>query len=242
MLQQWAGKFQVREKGPADLVTEADLASQEIVKQTLLGAFPQHGFLAEENASIPSRDQGYRWIVDPLDGTTNYVHGIPAYCVSIALEQAGQLQVGTIYDPVADHCYSAVSGGGAWLNGKRLSTSRVSRLADAVVASSLPPQVTRESHALAEFIEVVTHVQSVRRMGSSALNLCYVAAGQYDAYWSEYAHVWDVAAGVLIVREAGGQLSNCVGGEFRLDPPHFAVAGTESLHRELLTLLSRVGR
>ncbi len=242
VLLDWAGKFQVREKGPADLVTEADLASQEIVKQTVLGAFPQHGFLAEENASIPSRDQGYRWIVDPLDGTTNYVHGIPAYCVSIALEQNGRLQVGVVYDPVADQCFSAAAGQGATLNGRPLGVSRVSQLRDAVVASSLPPKVTRESHALAEFVEVALAVQSVRRMGSSALNLCYVAAGRYDAYWSQYAHVWDIAAGVLLIQEAGGLVTDAAGGEFRLDPPHFVAAGTAPLHAELMGLLGKVAR
>ncbi len=240
VLLDWAGKFQVREKGPADLVTEADLASQDIVQQTILGAFPLHGFLAEENRSIPSRDQGYRWIVDPLDGTTNYVHGIPAYCVSIALEQNGKLVVGTVYDPVADQCFSAVAGQGATLNDRPLRVSQVAKLGDAVVASSLPPKVTRDSHALAEFVEVALEVQALRRMGSSALNLSYVAAGRYDAYWSQYAKVWDVAAGVLLVQEAGGTVTDSQGGEFRLDPPHFVAAGTSSLLGELRQLLSKV--
>ena len=238
VLLDWAGRFQVREKGPADLVTEADLASQEIIRETILGAFPRHGFLGEEGGSKPSDDHGYRWIVDPLDGTTNYVHGIPNYSVSIALEQSGKLLVGTVFDPVSGECFSATAGGGAFLNGRRLRVSAISRLDQAVVAMSFPPGLTRESPELAEFLQVILLAQSMRRYGSSALNLCFVAAGRFDAYWSSSTKIWDVAAGLLLVEEAGGMVSSRQGGPLVLDPPHFLTASTPELHAELSVVLA----
>ena len=240
VLMDWAGKFQVREKGPSDLVTEADLASQEVISQTILGAFPRHGFLAEENSSIPSQEDGLRWIVDPLDGTTNYVHAIPAFCVSIALEQAGKLLVGTIYDPVADQCYSATTGQGATVNGRTMRVSNVSTLDQAVVSMSLPTTINRSSVALAEFVEAALRAQSVRRMGSSALNLCFVAAGRFDGYWSSHSKIWDVAAGLLLVEEAGGVVTSEQGGPFRVDTPDFIAASNVNLHKELQTMLESV--
>jgi myo-inositol-1(or 4)-monophosphatase len=238
VLLDWAGRFQVREKGRSDLVTEADLASQDIIRATLLSAFPKHGFLGEEGGGKPSEDQGFRWIVDPLDGTTNYVHGIPNYSVSIALEQAGKLIVGTIFDPVSGECYSATTGRGAFLNGRRISVSSVSRLDQAVVAMSFPPGLTRESPELTEFLQIILLAQSMRRYGSSALNLCFVAAGRFDAYWSSSTKIWDVAAGLLIVQEAGGVVSNRQGGPLQLDPPHFITAATPELAAELSAALS----
>ena len=238
VLLNWAGRFQVREKGPADLVTEADLASQEVIREILLRAFPRHGFLGEEGGSKPSDEQGYRWIVDPLDGTTNYVHGIPNYSVSIALEQSGTLLAGTVFDPVSGECYSATAGGGAFLNGRRLHVSAVSRLDQAVVAMSFPPGLTRESPELVEFMKVILAAQSMRRYGSSALNLCFVAAGRFDAYWSSSTKIWDIAAGLLLVQEAGGVVRNRQGGAITLDPPHFMTASTPELHAELSAVLS----
>jgi myo-inositol-1(or 4)-monophosphatase len=238
VLLDWAGRFSVREKGPADLVTEADLASQELVREKLLGAFPLHGFLAEENSAIPSRDQGYRWIVDPLDGTTNYVHGIPNYAVSIALERAGQLIVGTVFDPVGEECYTAAVGEGAFLNGRRLHVSQIAQLSQAVVAMSFPAGIKRGDPELNEFMNVVVRAQTMRRTGSSALNLCYLAAGRFDAYWSTSTKVWDIAAGALMVSEAGGYLTSRAGGQFVLEPPHFLAAATPELHRELSDALA----
>ena len=237
VLRDWAGKINAREKGPADLVTEADVASQETIRDLLLGAFPGHGFLGEENASIPSRDDGYRWIVDPLDGTTNYVHGIPFYCVSIALEQRGRLVAGTVYDPVADACFSAAAGCGATLNGAPLAVSAVQNIAGAVLALSFPAGIGPGAQELREFADFAVRAQSLRRLGSSALNLCYVAAGRFDAYWSRNVKIWDVAAGLLIVQEAGGIVTNRTGGPMQLEPPHFVAAATPALHHELVHVL-----
>jgi myo-inositol-1(or 4)-monophosphatase len=228
----------VREKGPADLVTEADLASQETIQAIILGAFPKHGFLGEEGGGKPSEELGYRWIVDPLDGTTNYVHGIPNYSVSIALEQNGKLLVGTVFDPVSGECFSASAGGGAFLNGRKIHVSAVSRMDQAVVAMSFPPGLTRESPELAEFMRIILLAQSLRRYGSSALNLCFVAAGRFDAYWSSSTKIWDIAAGLLLVEEAGGIVRNRQGGAMTLDPPHFVTAATSELYAELSTALS----
>jgi myo-inositol-1(or 4)-monophosphatase len=245
VLRDWRGRFAVREKGPADLVTEADLASQEIIRQILLGAFPEHVFLAEEgfvadtNARIASQKNDLRWIVDPLDGTTNYVHGVPNYSVSIALERDGDPLVGTVYDPTTDECFSAAAGHGATCNGKALRVSEIGRLSEAMIAVSFSAKVDRGDQEIADFIEVMLQSQATRRMGSSALNLCYVAAGRFDAYWATTTKIWDIAAGALLVREAGGEITAIDGGPFNLERPQFIAAATGALHRELCGLLAR---
>lgn len=237
VLLDWAGRFAVREKGPSDLVTEADLASQEAIRDVLLGAFPDHGFLAEENEQIASRLDDYRWVVDPLDGTMNYVHGVPNFAVSIALEQRGEPIVGTVYDPVSRECFSAARGGGAWLNGKRLTASKTTNLARALVAVSFSAQVRREDREIDDFISVMLRAQGTRRMGSSAINLCYVAAGRFDGYWSTSTKIWDIAAGVLLVSEAGGVVTAFDGSPLAIERPQFIVAATPELHEQLFDLL-----
>lgn len=240
VLLDWAGRFSAREKGPSDLVTEADLAAQEVIRERLLAAFPQHGFLAEEqNANFASQEDGLRWIVDPLDGTMNYVHGVPNYAVSIALEQRGELLVGTVFDPVNRECFTAARGQGAWLDGRRLSVSKVGELAQALVAASFPARVERNDREIADFIEVTIRAQGTRRMGSSALNLCYVAAGRFDGYWSTSTKTWDIAAGALLVAEAGGVITHYGGGPLDLARPQFIAAATPKLHDELRELLHR---
>lgn len=237
VLLDWAGRFAVREKGRADLVTEADLGSQEAIRAVVGHAFPDHGFLGEEgDASTEGRD-GYRWVVDPLDGTTNYVHGFPQFAVSIALERHGRLLVGTVYDPSSNECFSAAVGRGAWLNDRPLKVSQVQRLEHALVAASLPPAADRNSAAVAEFLTVMERAQAIRRMGSSALNLCYLAAGRVDAYWARDTKIWDIAAGFLFVTEAGGIVTEYDGGPVELARPKFVAAATTSLHGELLGLL-----
>ncbi len=238
ILLDWVGRFATREKGPADLVTEADLASQEEIRRILLAAYPDHGFLGEEEGAALAQNAEYRWLVDPLDGTTNYVHQIPHYCVSIALERRGQLVCGTVFEPVSGECFTAEAGGGAYLNGRRLSTSGVFDLSQTVAAVSFPPKVERGSRAIEEFIRAIVACQSVRRTGSTALNLCYVAAGRFDAYWGGDTKAWDVAAGALIVQEAGGTITDYTGGSLNLDHPQFVAAATATLHKKLLALLS----
>ena len=177
VLKEWRGKFAVSKKGPRDLVTEADLASQREIKRIVLGAFPDHGFIGEEslpNESLPDvravgvtngddiiGPSGLRWIVDPLDGTTNYVHGYPAYCVSVALARGDEVLVGTIYDPVREECFTARAGGGAFLNGVRIAVTRTESLSDALVAVGFPPEVTVDAPAVADFLAVLPHARAV---------------------------------------------------------------------------------
>ena len=237
VLLDWAGRFHVREKGRSDLVTEADVASQEVIRDKILGAFPGHGFLAEENEQIASREEGFRWIVDPLDGTMNYVHGVPNYSVSIALEQRGAVLVGTIYDPVSRECFSAIRGRGARLNGRPISVSGTSELSEALIAVSFAAHVRRGDPEISEFIEVMHQAQGTRRMGSSALNLSYLAAGRFDGYWSKSTKIWDIAAGALLISEAGGVITAFEGGPLEIARPQFIAAATPQLHRQLRAAL-----
>jgi myo-inositol-1(or 4)-monophosphatase len=238
-IQAWAGRAEVREKGPADLVTQADLQSQEVVRRTVLDAFPDHQFMGEEGSAGPNPDRSGcpRWIVDPLDGTTNFVHGVPHYSVSLALEQNGSLLVGAVYDPNRDECFTAASGGGARLNGRPIRVSQVTDPSQAIGAVGFPPSATADGPDVRMFLAAVGRFQSIRRTGSAALNLCYVAAGRFDAYWSFSTHVWDVAAGVLIVREAGGVVSAVDGGPFRLEDPRFLAAANGTLLARLQALV-----
>jgi myo-inositol-1(or 4)-monophosphatase len=235
VVQDWAGRFEVRSKGPADLVTQADLAAQEAVREAVLGAFPDHCLLGEEKSpdEIPQNRAEYRWIVDPLDGTTNYVHGVPHYCVSLALEQNGRPLVGAVYDPMLDECFTAIDGRGAWLNGQTIHVSGVSTLSESLAAVGFPPNVQTDAPDLRLFLEMLPRCQAIRRTGSAALNLCYLAAGRFDIFWSYATHIWDVAAGVLLVREAGGVVTAPDGAEFSLEEAHFLAAATPELHARL---------
>jgi myo-inositol-1(or 4)-monophosphatase len=242
IIQDWVGRAKVWSKGPGDLVTQADWASQEAVRQTVLGAFPDHCLLGEEKlpeetpvdkGTSPQRAK-YRWIVDPLDGTTNFVHGIPHYCVSLALERDGELLVGTVFDPVRDECFTAAAGHGAWLNGQPIRASGVSLLSEALAAVSFPASARRDSPDVLLMLEMIGRCQAIRRTGSSALNLSYMAAGRFDMYWSYSTNIWDIAAGVLLLREAGGLVTSPTGGGFCLEKAHFLAAANESLHSQLL--------
>jgi myo-inositol-1(or 4)-monophosphatase len=235
-IQSWVGRFKVREKGPADLVTQADLASQEAIRRLVLGAFPDHSLLGEEK--VPDQPAApraeYRWIVDPLDGTTNFVHGVPHYSVSLALERNGQLVVGAVYDPALDECFTAAAGQGAWLNGRAIHTSGASALSEALAVVGFPYSVRRDSPDVLLFLQLLGRCHGIRRTGSTALNLCYLAAGRFDVYWSYSTSIWDVAAGVLMLREAGGHITSPAGGEFSLEEAHFLAAANRELHAQLL--------
>ncbi len=240
VLQDWVGRFGVTSKGPRDLVTEADVAAQREVRRIVLGAFPDHGFVGEE--ALPEESsrgaETLRWIVDPLDGTTNYVKGIPAYCTSVALARGDEILVGAIHDPVRDECFTARAGGGAALNGKPIRAADTTSLGNAVVAVSFPAQVDSGSSAVRDFLAVLPHALAIRRSGSTAINLAYVACGRFDAFWVRRIHSWDVAAGLLLVKEAGGQLGPYAGGgPFRLDEPAFIGAATPALLAELQGVL-----
>jgi myo-inositol-1(or 4)-monophosphatase len=224
-------------------VTEADLAAQETVRKIVLGAFPGHSLLGEEDPvhAVPHPRTEYRWVVDPLDGTTNYVHQVPFFCVSLALERRGELLVGGIYNPVSDECFMAVSGQGAYLNGSRIRVSQVAALDHALVAMGFPAVVTAESPDLRLFQTAVYACQSMRRTGSAALNLAYVAAGRFDAAWTYATKPWDVAAGTLLVREAGGTITAFDGTEVRVDRADVIAANSPGLHGQMMMLVRKAG-
>ena len=214
VLEQWRPRFSVREKGRFDLVTEADVASQQTIHDYLHGRFPGHGFLGEEDKSAqarPGKDAPPTWIVDPIDGTTNYVHGFPFYCISIGLQVAGELVAGVIFEPSRNELFRAAAGQGAWLGSERLQVSRVDRLEEALISTGFPPNTNEQERLFTTWRHLSQKTQSLRRTGSTAINLAYIAAGRFDGYWAFDNHVWDIAAGIVLVREAGGSLTNADG-------------------------------
>lgn len=239
VLTDWVGRFEVREKGPADLVTQADLASQQAIRKLVLDRFPDHAFLGEEDQlgeeddAVPNPDAEYVWVVDPLDGTTNYVHQNPQFAVSVALVRGSEVVVGTIFDPSSGECFTAERGAGAFLNGKPISVSSIQSLSEALVAISFSAKVDASSPQIPIFLEILTRAQAIRRTGSAALNLAGVACGRFDAYWATGNKPWDVAAGLLLVEEAGGVNLTPEGGDVDVMAPRLAVASTLELQREL---------
>jgi myo-inositol-1(or 4)-monophosphatase len=209
------GKVAAREKRPGDLVTEADTASQARIAAILSGAFPDHTLLAEEDGVEPDPANPWRWVVDPLDGTINFAHGFPFWCVSIALEYAGRLVVGVVHDPLADRTFSASLGHGADLDGHPLRVSPAATLRESLVATGMPTDFADDAdRQLALMGRMSTGTHSVRRTGSTALNLALIAAGGLDVFYATTIHPWDVAAGVVLVREAGGTVSALSGGPY----------------------------
>ncbi|MET4101666.1 myo-inositol-1(or 4)-monophosphatase [Roseovarius sp. MBR-78] len=197
--------LQVSMKGAGDFVSRADIAAEKIIKGELMGARPSYGWLAEEGGEEPGKDPTRRWIVDPLDGTTNFLHGLPHFAVSIALEHKGEVIAGVIYDPVKDEAFFAEKGAGAWMNDRRLRVSGRAKMIEAVFATGLPFGGRADlPETLRDLARLLPACAGVRRWGAAALDLAYVAAGRYDGFWERRLHAWDLAAGIIIVREAGG--------------------------------------
>lgn len=242
-LESWRARFHVREKARADLVTEADLASQAAVKESLLAAFPDFGFVGEEDAvgkpiedTRPAPGGPPVWVVDPLDGTVNYVHDVPAYCVSIGLYHDGRAVAGVIYDPRLDEMFAAAAGHGATLNGKPIKVSPCPGLADALLSTGFPANAAAQGRNLEAWRKLSACAQALRRTGSTALNLAYVAAGRFDGYWAYDNYAWDVMAGVILVEEAGGTVTAADGGAydpFRMD----IAAAAPAVHAEMVRVL-----
>lgn len=246
VLTEWLGRFTASTKGPRDLVTEADLASQREIRRLLLGAFPDHAFIGEESSAEERQaaGAGMRWIVDPLDGTSNYVHGFPAYCVSIGLACGDDLLVAAIYDPVHDELFTAKRGGGAACNDRPIRVAPQADPAAALVAVSFPAHVARQSQAVADFLAIVPHVHAVRRTGSTAINLAYLACGRLDAFWVRRIACWDVAAGLLIAREAGAVIGSFAGdtaAPVSMADPSFIAASSAELFAQLQQMLAGAG-
>lgn len=231
--------LQVSLKGPGDYVSQADRRAEEIVYAELKRARPDYSFLMEERGEIEGSDSQHRWLVDPLDGTTNFLHGIPMFAVSIALERQGQIVAGVIYNPAMDELYTAERGGGAFLNDRRLRVAARAKLQDAVVGTGVP-HLGRGHHGnyLLELRNVMGETAGIRRLGSAALDLAYVAAGRFDGFWEDALSPWDIAAGMLLIREAGGFLSDKNGGQDIFGTKSI-VAGNEAIHSALLKVLRK---
>jgi myo-inositol-1(or 4)-monophosphatase len=231
--------LQVSKKGPADFVTAADRKAEEIIRAELQRARPDYSFLMEESGATQGADPQHRWIVDPLDGTTNFLHGIPQFAISIALERQGRISAALVYNPITDELFTAERGGGAFLNDRRMRVAARTQLGEAVVATGTP-HLGRGDYGkfLEEIALLMPAVAGVRRYGAAALDLAWVAAGRFDGFWERDLSPWDIAAGLLLVREAGGFASDLDGGETMLDSGHI-VAGNEAIHRQLLGLLRR---
>ncbi len=233
--------LQVSRKGPGDFVSQADHRAEQIIFSELSHARPGYGFVMEERGIVEGEDQQHRWLVDPLDGTTNFLHGMPIFSVSIALERQGELAAGVIYNPVMDELYTAERGGGAFLNDRRMRVAARRDLVDTVIATGIP-HLGRGNHAraLLELRNVMGQSAGIRRFGSAAIDLAWVAAGRVDGFWEAGLSSWDVAAGMLMVREAGGFVTDRAGG-----PDVFGsktiVAGGEQVHRSLLKVLGPIG-
>jgi myo-inositol-1(or 4)-monophosphatase len=237
VLLSWSHRFTVTEKGPSDLVTEADLAAQNAIVSIIKDAFPDHDLLGEENLAVRHTGSRYRWVIDPLDGTSNYVHRFPYYGVSIGVERDGVLLAGVIFDPNRDEMFSAVAGGGAKLNDVPIQPSKAAKLCDAFLVVSLPRRAGPNDDAVQRFLKAIPVAESVQRTGSAALNLAYVACGRIDAFWSSSLKPWDMAAGALIVAEAGGQVTSLAGGRFELERPEILASNGTELHGSVVGLI-----
>lgn len=230
-------KHQIHYKGDINIVTEADKMSENLIIQEIRREFPEHGILSEESDAIAG-DGKMRWIIDPLDGTTNYAHGYPVFCVSIALEKDGQVILGVIYDPTRDDLFFAERGQGAFLNSEKLSVSTLSNLSQALLATGFPYDI-RESknNNLDYFNKMAVRVQAIRRAGAAALDLAYLAAGRFDGFWELKLKPWDTAAGCLMVEEAGGVISDISGNPWNLESP-VILASNGLIHDQMIKVLS----
>ena len=232
-------QLQVSVKGPGNFVSAADHKAEEIIYRELSKARPGYSFLMEERGEVPGDDRTHRWIVDPLDGTTNFLHGVPLFAISIGLEREGQLVAGLVYNPISDEMFAAEKGKGAYLNDRRrLRVAARKNLGDALVTTGIP-HMGRPGHAtfVREIKEVTKHVAGVRRTGSAALDLAWVAAGRFDVYWERGIKPWDMAAGIVLVREAGGTATDLSGGAAMFDKSE-VLAANSTLQKEFLPLLA----
>lgn len=231
--------LQVSVKGPGDYVSQADKRAEEIIFNELKRARPDYSFLMEEGGAVEGTDPQHRWVIDPLDGTTNFLHGLPMFSVSIALERQGQYVAGVVYNPAMDELYTAERGGGAFLNDRRLRVANRTRLTDCVIGTGVP-HLGRGHHGnyLLELRNIMGEVSGIRRLGSAALDLAYVAAGRFDGFWEDALKPWDIGAGIVLIREAGGFVTDRNGRMDGLDGSSI-IAGNELIYRALLKQLKQ---
>ena len=225
-------------KGAYDLVTEADRTSEKLIVERLRAQYPGHSILAEEGSGseLPSE---YRWYVDPLDGTTNFAHGFPVYNITLALEKSGEMIAGVVYDPTRDEMFSAEKGAGAFLNGERIHVTKTAKLEDALTATGFPSRKRHRDVNIHFFYQLAMLSHGVRRAGAAAIDLAYVACGRVDLFWEFSLNPWDMAAGSLLVREAGGQVTDMHGAPFDLRGPHI-LADNSAVHPETIELFAEI--
>jgi myo-inositol-1(or 4)-monophosphatase len=232
--------LEVGHKGAVDLVTEYDVQSEQLMVEAIRRAYPRDSILAEEGGESGAGE--LQWLLDPLDGTTNYAHGLPIFSVSIALARDGEILLGVVYDPTRGELFAASAGGGAWLDGRRLRVSSHDRLNDSLLVTGFPYDIrTNPDNNLDRFAALSLLTRGVRRLGSAALDLAYVAAGRFDGYWEARLSPWDWAAGILLVREAGGTVSRIDGGQDLFREPSSILASNGLIHAELKEALAKRG-
>ena len=230
---------QVRHKGLIDLVTEVDHRSEKLLLERIQARFPGDAIITEESGRVEG-ENGNRWIIDPLDGTVNYAHGVPIFAVSIAYAVGGQVTLGVVYDPLRDECFAAERGKGAWLNGAPIAPAAASELQKALLVTGFSYNPEIRDRNVPFFIHFVKHTQAVRRLGSAALDLCYVACGRLDGYWEMQLNAWDVAAAGLIALEAGVTVTNMQGEPDFMRPPFSVAAANPGLHALLMAEIEKV--
>ena len=235
------GTRDISYKGEINMVTEMDRLSEKTIVETILKTFPGHGILAEEGSSVES-NSGFLWVIDPLDGTTNYAHGYPSFAVSIGLERHGEIVLGIVYDPLRDELFTAVKNAGSSLNGRQISVSRNDILIRSLLATGFPyDRVVSRENNLNYFNALIMESQEVRRSGAASLDLCNLAVGRLDGYWELKLHPWDVAAGSLIVQEAGGKVSDFSGSRFSIHDKEI-IASNGKIHEQMLDVIRAVQR
>jgi myo-inositol-1(or 4)-monophosphatase len=225
-------RVSIEYKGEADLVTEADRASEALIRERIRERWPEHDILGEEQGLVDTGSD-YRWYVDPLDGTTNFAHSYPVFCVSMALEHKGQRIAGVVFDPTRDEMFSAERGGGAFLNGEPISVSKTAKLAESLLATGFPSHKRHKNPNIYFYHQLTLRSHGLRRAGSAALDLCYVACGRFDGFWEFNLNPWDTAAGVLIAEEAAGKVTDFSGGPFQISSRE-TVASNGLVHEALL--------
>jgi myo-inositol-1(or 4)-monophosphatase len=228
----------ITKKGDINLVTEADLASEALIIERIKSYYPKHAILAEEagDAVLVDGETTWKWIIDPLDGTTNYAHGYPCFCVTLALERKGKIVIGVTYDPTREELFSAEKGEGASLNGRKIRVSETEELGNALIVTGFPYDFKQRKDFARHLTEFLLYSRGVRRDGSAAIDMAYVACGRFDGFWEEGLNPWDVAAGYLLIEEAGGRVSYYDGSEFSIYRPPLC-ASNGRIHGEMLRIL-----
>ncbi len=232
------GRTTVTKKGDINLVTEADLASEAYIIERIKSYYPKHAILAEESgeAVVLGGDTAWKWIIDPLDGTTNYAHGYPCFCVTLALEHEGDIAIGVTFDPTRDELFAAERGRGATLNGKSIRVSTAEKLGDSLIVTGFPYDFKNRDNFARHLTDFLLHSRGVRRDGSAAIDMAYVACGRFDGFWEEGLNPWDVAAGKLLIEEAGGMVTYYDGSAFSIYHPPIC-ASNGAIHKQMLEVL-----